>query len=79
MTGNGWEAVADLVVVGTGVAGLSAALTAREAGLRVLVVTKADAADGNTRWAQGGVAVVLADEHDPGDSVRAHVRDTLTA
>jgi L-aspartate oxidase len=79
MTGHGWEAGADLVVVGTGVAGLGAALTAREAGLRVLVVTKADAEDGNTRWAQGGVAVVLADEHDPGDSVRAHVRDTLTA
>ncbi|HEX4723987.1 MAG TPA: L-aspartate oxidase [Pseudonocardiaceae bacterium] len=78
MSGN-WEAVADLVVVGTGVAGLSAALTARAAGLRVLVVTKAGAGDGNTRWAQGGVAVVLDDEHDPGDTVAAHVRDTLTA
>jgi L-aspartate oxidase len=74
-----WEAAADLVVVGSGVAGLSAALAARELGLRVLVVTKADAGDGNTRWAQGGVAVVLPGEHDRGDSVAAHVTDTLTA
>jgi L-aspartate oxidase len=79
MTGPDWAASADLVVVGSGVAGLSAALAAREFGLRVLVVTKADAADGNTRWAQGGVAVVLPDEHEPGDSVAAHVTDTLTA
>ena len=79
MNGPGWDAVADLVVVGSGVAGLSAALAAREFGLRVLVVTKADAADGNTRWAQGGVAVVLLGEHEPGDSVASHVTDTLTA
>lgn len=47
-----WEAAADLVVVGTGVAGLTAALRATELGLRVLVVTKAGADEGNTRWAQ---------------------------
>ncbi|ONI88511.1 L-aspartate oxidase [Saccharothrix sp. ALI-22-I] len=74
-----WEARADLVVVGTGVAGLTAALRARELGLRVLVVTKAFGEDGNTRWAQGGVAVVLPGEHDEGDTVDAHVRDTLVA
>ncbi|MEU5692561.1 L-aspartate oxidase [Actinosynnema sp. NPDC020468] len=74
-----WEARADLVVVGTGVAGLTAALRARELGLRVLVVTKAGQADGNTRWAQGGVAVVLPDQHDEGDSVDAHIQDTLVA
>ncbi|HEX4705739.1 MAG TPA: FAD-dependent oxidoreductase, partial [Pseudonocardiaceae bacterium] len=79
MTGHVWEAGADLVVVGTGVAGLSAALAARQAGLRVLVVTKAGAEDGNTRWAQGGVAVVLSGEHEQGDSVARHVRDTLAA
>ena len=68
---------ADLVVVGSGVAGLTAALDAAGAGLRVVVVTK-DAADaGSTRWAQGGVAVVVGDV--PGDSVDAHVADTLTA
>jgi L-aspartate oxidase len=70
-----WAATADLVVVGSGVAGLTAALRAVRLGLRVLVVTKAGAGDGNTRWAQGGVAVVT--ERD--DSVASHVADTLTA
>ena len=61
-----WEASADLVVVGTGVAGLTAALRAVELGLRVVVVTKTVVEDGNTCWAQGGVAVVLP---GTGDSV----------
>ncbi|HEY2204075.1 MAG TPA: L-aspartate oxidase [Pseudonocardia sp.] len=75
----GWEAAADLVVVGSGVAGLTAALDAAEAGLRVLVVSK-DAADaGSTRWAQGGIAVVLREGHEPGDTVGGHVADTLAA
>ncbi|HVV08754.1 L-aspartate oxidase [Amycolatopsis sp.] len=74
-----WEARADLLVLGSGVAGLTAALRAQELGLRVLVVTKAAVSDGNTRWAQGGVAVVLDGEHDEGDSVARHVEDTLTA
>ena len=72
-----WEARVDLVVVGTGVAGLSAALRARELGLRVLVVTK-DAPDaGSTSWAQGGIAVVREDGRDSGDTVDRHVADTL--
>jgi L-aspartate oxidase len=74
-----WEADADLVVVGSGVAGLTAALDAQAYGLRVLVVTKAALGDGNTRWAQGGVAVVLPGEHEEGDTVDRHVTDTLTA
>jgi L-aspartate oxidase len=74
-----WEARADLLVLGSGVAGLTAALRAQELGLRVLVVTKAAVGDGNTRWAQGGVAVVLDGEHDDGDSVERHVEDTLVA
>ena len=70
----------DLVVVGSGVAGLTAALRARELGLRVLVVTKAALDDGNTRWAQGGVAVVLPGSGGgAADSVAAHVADTVTA
>lgn len=73
---GGWEATADLVVVGTGVAGLTAALRARELGLSVLVVTKADVTDSNTRWAQGGVAVV---DVATGDSIADHVTDTLAA
>jgi L-aspartate oxidase len=72
-----WEAAADLVVVGSGVAGLTAALDAAELGLRVVVVTKEAVESGSTRWAQGGVAVVLGDV--AGDSVDAHAADTLTA
>ncbi|HSU10794.1 MAG TPA: L-aspartate oxidase [Pseudonocardia sp.] len=77
MSAPHWEAGADLVVIGSGVAGLTAAIEAAAAGLRVVVVTK-DAEDaGSTRWAQGGVAVVVGDV--AGDSVDAHVADTLTA
>src|SRR5829696_10363423 len=71
-----WEARADLIVVGTGVAGLTAAITGYRLGLRVLVVTKAAAGDGNTRWAQGGVAVATSAD---GDSVARHAADTVTA
>jgi len=74
---TGWDAAADLVVVGSGVAGLTAALDASAAGLRVVVVTKDAVDSGSTRWAQGGVAVVVGDI--PGDTVAAHVADTLTA
>ncbi|MBV9011754.1 MAG: L-aspartate oxidase [Pseudonocardiales bacterium] len=70
------QLTADLAVVGTGVAGLSAALRAAELGLRVVALTKNTIEDGNTRWAQGGVAVVLPGS---GDSVDAHVADTLAA
>jgi L-aspartate oxidase len=76
-----WQFTVDLAVVGTGVAGLSAALRAAELGLRVVAVTKTTVEDCNTRWAQGGVAVVLPDHHSSlsGDSVDAHVADTLAA
>jgi len=79
MTTPSWDASADLVVVGSGVAGLTAALDAQALGLRVLMVTKDDVDAGCTRWAQGGVAVVLDGEHDPGDSVAAHAADTVSA
>jgi L-aspartate oxidase len=71
-----WEITVDLAVVGTGVAGLTAALRAAELGLRVVAVTKTTVEDCNTRWAQGGIAVAL---RGTGDSVDAHVADTLTA
>ncbi|MGH3700622.1 MAG: L-aspartate oxidase [Pseudonocardiaceae bacterium] len=71
-----WEVTADLAVVGTGVAGLTAALRAAELGLRVVAVTKTTLGEGNTRWAQGGIAVVSP---GTGDSVDAHVADTLSA
>ncbi len=76
MSGD-WTATADLVVVGSGVAGLSAAAEASRRGLRVVVVTKDAPDEGSTRWAQGGIAVVLGDV--AGDSVDAHVADTLAA
>ena len=63
-----WEASADVVVVGTGVAGLTAALTTASAGLSVLLITKGRPEEASTQWAQGGVAVVR-DERDPGDSI----------
>jgi L-aspartate oxidase len=73
-----WADSADVVVIGTGVAGLAAALSAHRAGRRVVVLSKADQARGGTatHYAQGGIAVVL-----PGndDSVDAHVADTLAA
>ncbi|GAB11376.1 L-aspartate oxidase [Gordonia araii NBRC 100433] len=75
---------ADLVVVGAGVAGLTAALRAARAGLRVVVLNKgagADAGDAerptSTFYAQGGIAVVLPDNAE--DSVDLHVADTLAA
>jgi L-aspartate oxidase len=71
----GWAETTDVVVVGSGVAGLTAALHLREAGLHVTVVTKVNVDDGSTRWAQGGIAAVL----DPYDTPGAHAEDTLIA
>jgi L-aspartate oxidase len=71
---------ADVLVVGGGVAGLSAALAAAEQGKEVLVLAKAAMADSNTAWAQGGVAAVLdREERERADDVELHVRDTLQA
>ncbi len=70
----GWTATTDVVVVGSGVAGLTAALHARRAG-RVLLVTKAWLESGSTRWAQGGIAAALG----PDDSAEQHLHDTLVA
>ncbi|HEV7755069.1 MAG TPA: L-aspartate oxidase [Mycobacteriales bacterium] len=71
----GWTIAADVCVVGSGVAGLCAALHARAAGRSVVVVTKVNIDDGSTRWAQGGIAAVL----DPHDTPAAHLEDTLVA
>jgi L-aspartate oxidase len=69
-----WERDVDVVVVGSGAAGLAAALAARPV-RSVLIVTKGTLAAGSTAWAQGGLAAVL----DPTDSLENHVRDTLAA
>jgi L-aspartate oxidase len=67
----------DLLVLGSGIAGLSAAVRAADThGLRVGVVTKGELAQTTTRWAQGGVAAVL--DEDP-DSTDLHLADTLAA
>ena len=67
----------DLLVVGSGVAGLSAAVRAASIpGLQVGVLTKGELAQAATRWAQGGVAAVLAEEED---SIDLHLADTLAA
>ena len=73
-----WEQRADVVVIGTGVGGLAAALAAHRAGRRVVVLSKAGRRLGMTatHYAQGGIAVVLPDTDD---SVDAHVADTLAA
>ena len=71
----GWTRTTDVVVVGSGIAGLSVALRARAAGHTVTVVTKVNIEDGSTRWAQGGIAAAL----DPADTPAEHLADTLAA
>jgi L-aspartate oxidase len=67
----------DLLVLGSGVGGLSAAVrAAAEPGLRVGVLSKAELTQSATRWAQGGVAAAL---HDDEDSTDLHLADTLAA
>jgi L-aspartate oxidase len=67
-----------LIVVGSGIAGLYAALLAADAGAEVVLLTKGALADSNTYYAQGGISAVL-DEPAPGDTVAAHIADTLKA
>ncbi|MCE5200031.1 MAG: L-aspartate oxidase [Armatimonadota bacterium] len=64
----------DVLVIGTGIAGLSFALRAAESG-RVAVVTKKSDTESNTNYAQGGIAVVM----DPNDTFESHIRDTHVA
>jgi len=71
------DAALDLLVLGSGVAGLSAAVRAADAHrMRVGLLTKGELHQSTTRWAQGGVAAVLGD--DP-DSTDLHLADTLRA
>ncbi|MCX5411778.1 L-aspartate oxidase [Streptomyces sp. NBC_00059] len=71
----GWAIDADVVVVGSGVAGLTTALRCAAAGLATVVVTKARLDAGSTRWAQGGIAAALGE----GDTPEQHLDDTLVA
>lgn len=65
----------DVIIVGSGAAGLSAAVPLLDAGRRVTMITKGRPGDGSTAWAQGGLAAVLG----TGDSTAGHVEDTLVA
>ncbi len=75
--GGGRGGPLDLLVLGSGVAGLSAAVRASDThGMRVGVLTKGELHQSTTRWAQGGVAAVL---HEDPDSTDLHLADTLAA
>ena len=65
----------DYVVIGSGIAGLRAAIEIAASGASVSVLTKDKASESNTEYAQGGVAVVLSDE----DNAELHEGDTLVA
>ena len=71
----GWTTSADVVVIGSGIAGLTAALRLRDQVDKVLVVTKDVLSAGSTQWAQGGIAAALG----PGDTPEQHETDTLVA
>ena len=70
-----WELSADVVVVGSGAAGMTVALTAARYGRRVLLLSKEDLGGGATPLAQGGLAAAIG----PGDSPARHGSDTLVA
>lgn len=64
----------DFLVIGSGIAGLSFALKVAPFG-KVIILTKGEAAEGSTRYAQGGIAAVMYDS----DSFEQHIQDTLVA
>lgn len=64
----------DFLIVGSGIAGLRAAVELAEAG-NVLILTKAEPSEGNTGNAQGGIAAAVGDD----DSPELHLKDTLAA
>ena len=65
----------DVIVVGSGIAGLSVALRLADKGHTVCIITKKDSAESNTNYAQGGIAAVTSNS----DEIDIHVEDTLKA
>ena len=64
----------DYVIVGSGIAGLRAAVELAPAG-NIVIITKADPSESNTEYAQGGIAAAIG----PDDSPMLHAGDTMTA
>ncbi len=64
-----------VVIVGSGLAGISLALRLADQGIHSIILTKSSLASGSSVWAQGGIAAVI----DGSDSFDAHVQDTLDA
>ncbi len=65
----------DVLVIGSGAAGLTAAVTLAAAGKRVAVIAKGGLSEGSTAWAQGGIAAVM----EAGDTFDSHIEDTMVA
>ena len=65
----------DVLIIGSGLAGQSAALRLASSHCSVVLVSKRSLEDSASGWAQGGIAAVL----DSRDSIEAHIQDTLVA
>lgn len=68
-----------ILIIGSGAAGLLAALSAAQAGAQPVLLTKDTLGTGNTAWAQGGISALTAQGLVSGDSVASHEADTLAA
>ena len=66
--------MAEVVVVGSGIAGLFVATRCARAGLSTLIVTKKNLSDSSTNWAQGGIAAAMSNT-----DLQAHINDTIEA
>lgn len=72
---SGLDPSSNILIIGSGAAGLTMALRLAEAGIASTVVSKGELSGGSTLWAQGGISAVLSED----DSLESHVQDTLLA